>query len=62
MAKLITSEANVQSAMHAVQIFGGRGYMREFGMEKALRDAIGGPIYSGTNETQRIRIASMLGL
>jgi alkylation response protein AidB-like acyl-CoA dehydrogenase len=62
MAKLITSEANVQSAMDAVQIFGGRGYMREFGMEKALRDAIGGPIYSGTNETQRIRIASMLGL
>jgi alkylation response protein AidB-like acyl-CoA dehydrogenase len=31
-------------------------------MAKALRDAIGGSIYSGTNETQRIRIASMLGL
>jgi alkylation response protein AidB-like acyl-CoA dehydrogenase len=62
MAKLITSEANLNSALNAVQIFGGRGYMREFGMEKALRDAVGGPIYSGTNETQRIRIASMLGL
>jgi alkylation response protein AidB-like acyl-CoA dehydrogenase len=62
MAKLITSEANLNSALNAVQLFGGRGYMREYGMEKALRDAVGGPIYSGTNETQRIRIASMLGL
>ncbi len=62
MAKLITSEANLNSALAAVQIFGGRGYMREFGLEKAVRDAVGGPIYSGTNETQRIRIAAMLGL
>jgi alkylation response protein AidB-like acyl-CoA dehydrogenase len=62
MAKLITSEANLNSALAAVQIFGGRGYMREYGLEKALRDAVGGPIYSGTNETQRIRIASMLGI
>ena len=36
--------------------------MREYGLEKGLRDAVGGPIYSGTNETQRVRIASMLGL
>ena len=28
----------------------------------SLRDSVGGPIYSGTNETQRVRIASMLGL
>ncbi len=62
MAKLITSEANVASALSAIQIFGARGYTREFGMEKGLRDAIGAPIYSGTNETQRVRIASMLGL
>jgi alkylation response protein AidB-like acyl-CoA dehydrogenase len=62
MAKLVTSEANLASALSAVQLFGGRGYMREYGMEKGLRDAIGGPIYSGTNEMQRVRIASMLGL
>lgn len=62
MAKLVTSEANLQSALHAVQIFGGRGYMREDGLEKELRAAVGAPIYSGTNEMQRIRIASMLGL
>lgn len=62
MAKLVTSEANLASALAAVQLFGGRGYMREYGMEKGLRDAIGAPIYSGTNEMQRVRIASMLGL
>ena len=62
MAKLITSEANLQSALSAVQIFGGRGYMKEYGIEKSLRDAVGAPIYSGTNEMQRVRIASMLGL
>lgn len=62
MAKLVTSEANLASALSAVQLFGGRGYMRECGMEKGLRDAVGAPIYSGTNEMQRVRIASMLGL
>jgi alkylation response protein AidB-like acyl-CoA dehydrogenase len=62
MAKLITSEANLASALSAVQIFGGRGYMKEYGIEKSLRDAVGAPIYSGTNEMQRVRIASMLGL
>lgn len=62
IAKLVTSEANVASALSAIQIFGARGYTREYGLEKGLRDAIGAPIYSGTNETQRVRIASMLGL
>jgi alkylation response protein AidB-like acyl-CoA dehydrogenase len=62
MAKLITSEANLASSLAAIQIFGARGYTREYGLEKGLRDAVGAPIYSGTNETQRVRIASMLGL
>jgi alkylation response protein AidB-like acyl-CoA dehydrogenase len=62
MAKLVTSEANLRSSLDAVQIFGGNGYMRESGLEKELRAAVGAPIYSGTNEMQRIRIASMLGL
>ena len=62
MAKLVTSEANLASALSAVQLFGGRGYMREYGMEKGLRDAVGAPIYSGTSEMQRVRIAAMLGL
>ena len=62
ICKLVTSEANLASALSAVQIFGGKGYMREAGMEKDLRAAVGAPIYSGTNEMQRVRIASMLGL
>jgi alkylation response protein AidB-like acyl-CoA dehydrogenase len=62
MCKLVTSEANLASALAAVQIFGGKGYMREAGLEKQARDAIGAPIYSGTNEMQRVRLASMLGL
>ncbi len=62
MCKLVTSEANLKSALAAVQIFGGKGYMREAGLEKDLRAAVGAPIYSGTNEMQRVRLASMLGL
>lgn len=62
MVKIVTSEANLQSALSAVQIFGGKGYMREEGLEKDLRAAVGAPIYSGTNEMQRVRIAAMLGL
>lgn len=62
IAKLLTSEANVTSAMAAVQLFGGRGYLTEYGLEKDLRNAIAGTIYSGTSEIQRRRIATMLGL
>jgi len=62
MCKLVTSDANLASSLAAVQIFGGRGYMREDGLEKDLRAAVGAPIYSGTNEMQRIRLAAMMGL
>ncbi|EOD63533.1 acyl-CoA dehydrogenase family protein [Amycolatopsis vancoresmycina] len=62
MAKVLASEANVRSATNAVQIFGGRGYLSEFGIEKELRDATGGTIYSGTSEVQRDKVARMLGV
>ncbi|SDJ43193.1 Acyl-CoA dehydrogenase, N-terminal domain [Lentzea albidocapillata subsp. violacea] len=62
ITKLIASEQNVASAMAAVQIFGGNGYMAEYGLEKDLRNAVAGTIYSGTSEIQRNRIAAMLGL
>ena len=62
IAKLIVSDANLASAMNAVQIFGGNGYMQEFGLEKDLRNAVAGTIYSGTSEVQRDRIARMIGL
>ncbi len=62
ISKLLASEGNVASAMAAMQIFGGNGYMAEHGLEKDLRNAVAGTIYSGTSEIQRNRIAAMLGL
>ena len=62
IAKLIASEKNVESAMNAIQIFGGNGYMTEYGLEKELRNAAAGTIYSGTSEIHRNRIAKMVGL
>lgn len=62
IAKILTSEGNVSTSLSAVRIFGGHGYMTELGLEKELRDSVGGTIYSGTNETQYNRIAAALGL
>jgi alkylation response protein AidB-like acyl-CoA dehydrogenase len=61
-AKLFVSEANVRTQLDAVQIHGGYGYMTESDHARALRDAIGGTIYSGTSEIQRTIIARGLGL
>ena len=62
IAKLLTSEANVESSLSAVQIFGGHGYMTETGLEKDVRNSVAGTIYSGSTEIQYNRVASMLGL
>lgn len=62
VGKLFVSESLVQTAMEVVQIHGGNGYMVEYEMERALRDAIGSTIYSGTSEMQRNIIARWLGL
>jgi alkylation response protein AidB-like acyl-CoA dehydrogenase len=62
LCTLVSREANLASSLAAVQMFGGRGYMREDGLEKDLRAAVGAPIYSGTNEMQRVRLAAMMGL
>lgn len=60
--KIVVSEANKRTALDAVQIFGGQGYLTATGIERDVRNAIGGTIYSGTSEIQRNRIASLLGL
>jgi alkylation response protein AidB-like acyl-CoA dehydrogenase len=62
IAKLYLSEAFVQSSMDAIRIHGGYGYMTEFEVERDLRDAIGGTLYSGTSDIQRVVIARWLGL
>jgi L-prolyl-PCP dehydrogenase len=61
-AKLFTSEAWVQSSLDAIQLHGAYGYMKESGIERDLRDAVAGTIYSGTSEIQRVILARMLGL
>lgn len=62
IAKLYISESAIQSALDAIQIHGGYGYMKEYEIERDLRDMIGGKIYSGTSEIQRLTIARNLGL
>ncbi len=62
MAKLYLSECFVQSGLDAVRTLGGYGYMTEFEVERNLRDAVGGTIYSGTSDIQRNIIARLLGL
>ncbi|MGH2701169.1 MAG: acyl-CoA dehydrogenase family protein [Actinomycetota bacterium] len=62
VAKTFVSEAAVRTHMDAIQIHGGYGYMTESEIERGLRDAIGGTIYSGTSEIQRRIIARGLGL
>lgn len=62
MAKLYLSESFVQSGLDAIRTLGGYGYMTEFEVERELRDAVGGTIYSGTSDIQRNIIARLLGL
>ncbi|MPZ47514.1 MAG: acyl-CoA dehydrogenase [Betaproteobacteria bacterium] len=62
IAKLFVSESLVKTALDTVQLHGGYGFMVEFEVERALRDAIGATIYSGTSEMQRSIIARWLGL
>jgi alkylation response protein AidB-like acyl-CoA dehydrogenase len=57
MAKLYISENAVASGLDAIQVHGGWGYTEEYGLERDLRDAIGGRLYSGTSEIQRLIIA-----
>jgi alkylation response protein AidB-like acyl-CoA dehydrogenase len=62
IAKLFVSESYVKTSLDALRIHGAYGYMTEFGIERHLRDAVAGTIYSGTSETQRNIIAGLLGL
>jgi hypothetical protein len=62
LAKLFVSEAHVRQALAALRIHGGYGYTTEFGIERELRDAIPGTLYSGTSEMQRKIVARLLGL
>ncbi|HJK99090.1 MAG TPA: acyl-CoA dehydrogenase family protein [Polyangiaceae bacterium LLY-WYZ-14_1] len=57
MAKLYASEAAWAVCNRALQVHGGYGYMREYAVERALRDVRVTQIYEGTSEVQRLVIA-----
>ena len=60
IAKLTASEAAMWVTDEAVQVFGGYGYMRDYPVEKLMRDAKGTEIYEGTSEILRVVIARAL--
>jgi acyl-CoA dehydrogenase len=62
MAKLLTQRAVLDIADQSLQIHGGYGYMREYGIERAVRDARLGPIGGGTDEIMKEIIGKTMGL
>lgn len=60
MAKLFASDTAMKVTTDAVQVFGGYGYMKEYPVEKYMRDAKITQIYEGTNQIQRSIIALQL--
>ncbi len=60
MSKLFPSDVCMKVVVDAVQIFGGYGYMRDYPIEKMMRDAKITQIYEGTNQIQRNVIALQL--
>ena len=57
MAKLFASDNAMKVTVEAVQILGGYGYVKEYPLERMMRDAKITQIYEGTNEIQRVVIA-----
>lgn len=60
MAKLFASKIAVEASLEAIQIHGGYGYIKEYNVERYLRDSKITEIYEGTSEIQRIVIARHL--
>jgi alkylation response protein AidB-like acyl-CoA dehydrogenase len=60
MCKLFASDTAMRVTTDAVQVLGGYGYMREYPVEKMMRDAKITQIYEGTNQIQRSVIATNL--
>jgi acyl-CoA dehydrogenase len=62
MAKLITQRGLLEIADESLQIHGGYGYMREYGIERAVRDSRLGPIGGGTDEIMKEILGKQMGL
>lgn len=62
LTKLKLSEWALEAHLEALRLHGGSGYLSEAGIEAQVRDAIGGVLYSGTSDMQRVILAAHLGL
>lgn len=62
MLKLHLSESFVASSLDAIRNRGGNAYLVDYGIERDLRDAVGGILYAGTSDIQRNIIAKLVGL
>ncbi|MEM8905494.1 MAG: acyl-CoA dehydrogenase family protein [Actinomycetota bacterium] len=62
LTKLVTSEGALANAIDATLLHGAKGYVSEFEVERDLRDAAGGLIYSGTSDIQKNIVARLLGV
>ena len=62
LAKIAACDAGIASAIDAASVHGARGYVSEYEVERELRDAVGGLVYSGTSDIQRNIAARLLGL
>ena len=60
MEKLMASQAAVNCSLEAIQVHGGYGYVREYLVERFLRDSKITQIYEGTSEIQKLVIAREL--
>jgi acyl-CoA dehydrogenase len=60
IAKLFASKTAVETAIEAIQVFGGYGYTEDYPVERYFRDAKVTEIYEGTSEIQRIVISKYL--
>ena len=60
MAKLFASQTAMDASRDCVQIFGGYGFMQEYGVERLMRDAKITQIYEGTSEIQELVIARLI--
>ncbi|WP_299102880.1 acyl-CoA dehydrogenase family protein [uncultured Winogradskyella sp.] len=60
LLKLQLSESFITSSLDAVRNHGGSGYITEYGVERNLRDAVGGVLYAGTSDIQRNIISQLL--
>lgn len=62
LLKLQLSESAVANSLDFIRIYGAKGYVTEFGIERNLRDVVGSVILAGTSDIQKNIVAKMLGL